>query len=53
MKFFGEDKGVIGRVWEWIMARFAVYKLLMALAAGLIVVVFLIPDFLKIRRRKK
>lgn len=53
MKEDGEDKGVIGRVWEWIMARFAVYELLMALAAGLIVVVFLIPDFLKIRRRKK
>ena len=53
MKEDGEDKGVIGKVLEWAIARFAVYELLMALAAGLIVVVFLVPDFLKIRRRKK
>lgn len=48
-----DGKGVTRKVWEWLMTRFAAYELLMALAAILIVVVFLIPDMVRIGRRKK
>lgn len=46
-----EQKPIWERIWEWLMARFAVYELVMALGAILILLIYIIPDIKRIRKR--
>ena len=46
-----QQKPIWERIWEWLMARFAVYELVMALGAILILLIYIIPDIRRIRKR--
>lgn len=46
-----EQKPIWERIWEWLMARFAVYELVMALGAILVLLIYIIPDIKRIRKR--
>lgn len=46
-----QQKPIWERIWEWLMARFAVYELVMALGAILILLIYIIPDIKRIRKR--
>ena len=45
-----EQKPIWERIWEWLMARFAVYELVMALGAILVLLIYIIPDIKRIRK---
>lgn len=46
-----KKQNIFGQIWKWLMARFAVYELVMAAVAALIVVIFIIPDMRKIHKQ--
>ena len=46
-------KNILEQIWDWLMARFAVYELVMTAGAILILLIFVIPDIRRIRKRIK